>query len=401
MAINCPVDTPLLQELYNNVKSKVKDYQELKTLVGLWWERESQKDPDFDYEVYPTPQEIDALLKERVSQKTESAQSERTISYTSKGKRTQVYTIEGTHIYNKDGKEVFAKDSVDRNKIYANLAVKDGRAVVVEIDGERYVVNNRNQIISVQTGKIMQWAETDSKRKAILDAAQEKFDDKATASVINTTPFSDEIEELTLEERGLGLAVDPNTLEAKADSAFGTPQRRRDAVNIIVNAIRSGFSYEYNQQRKNLQTRIANENNPDKAAELQEQLDNLTEDKAAATGIDNIIRRVRAMFNPANVTKARFPQNYEAIKSDFQRVDDNWETLLEEALDILKVTDNLDYYGDYTNINYDTPIDDESGDFYDDDSLKEEAYKDNWMEKARFVDQRDSLSQKVRKKWKS
>lgn len=604
MAINCPVDTPLLQELYNNVKSKVKDYQELKTLVGLWWERESQKDPEFDYEVYPTPQEIDALLKEREPQKAESTQPKKTISYTPKGKRTQVYTIEGTHIYNKDGKEVFAKDSIDRNKIYANLAVKDGRAVVVEIDGERYVVNNRNQIISVQTGKIMQWAETDGKRKAILEAAQGRFDNKKTASkgamaytltsgdakgadaawttaayefgivdkrnytarsytelseqeraeadseylkaaqalkkspaskdtysgklvrrdwlqvknadavfavsrilqpnavgergyvnttghevvdggtgyavqmainnnkpvhvfdqnrnqwftwdgskfvaedtptltrrfagvgtrnlseegktairnvfsktfggttvsqsadstapqtsasVVNTTPFSDEIEELTLEERGLGLAVDPNTLEAKADSAFGTPQRRRDAVNIIVNAIRSGFSYEYNQQRKNLQTRIANETDPDKAAELQEQLDSLTEDKAAATGIDNIIRRVRTMFNPANVTEVRFPQNYEAIRSDFQRIDDNWETLLEEALDILKVTDGLDYYGDYTDINYDTPIDDESGDFYDDDSLKEEAYKDNWMEKARFVDQRDSLSQKVRK----
>lgn len=408
MAINCPVDTPLLQELYNNVKSKVKDYQELKTLVGLWWERESQKDPDFDYEVYPTPQEIDTLLKERVPQKTESTQPKRTISYTPKGKRTQVYTVEGTHIYNRDGKEVYIKDSIDRNKIYANLAVKDKRAVVVEIDGERYVVNNRNQIISVQTGKIMQWADTDSKRKAILYAAQKKFDDRATtsvntaapqeaASVINTTPFSDEIEELTLEERGLGLAVDPNTLEAKADSAFGTPQRRRDAVNIIVNAIRSGFSYEYNQQRKNLQTRVTNETDPDKAAELQEQLDSLTEDKAAATGIDNIIRRVRAMFNPTNVTEARFPQNHEAIRSGFQRIDDNWETLLEEALDVLKVTDGLDYYGDYTDINYDTPIDDESGDFYDDDSLKEESYKDNWMEKARFVDQRDSLSQKVRK----
>lgn len=407
MAINCPVDTPLLQELYNNVRSKVKDYQELKTLVGLWWERESQKDPDFDYEVYPTPQEIDALLKERVPQKAESVQPKRIISYTPKGKRTQVYTVKGTHIYNRDGKEVYIKDSVDRNKIYANLAVKSGRAVVVEIDGERYVVNNRNQIISVQTGKMMQWADTDSKRKTVLDAAQERFDDRGTsasttapqtaASVVNTTPFSDEIEELTLEERGLGLAVDPNTLEAKADSAFGTPQRRRDAVNIIVNAIRSGFSYEYNQQRKNLQTRIANETDPDKAAELQEQLDSLTEDKAAATGIDNIIRRVRAMFNPANVTEARFPQNYEAIRSGFQRIDDNWETLLEEALDILKVTDSLDYYGDYTDINYDTPIDDESGDFYDDDSLKEESYKDNWMEKARFVDQRDSLSQKVRK----
>ena len=54
-------------------------------------------------------------------------ETQRTISYTPKGKRTQVYTIEGTHIYNRDGKEVYIKDSVDRNKIYANLAVKDGR----------------------------------------------------------------------------------------------------------------------------------------------------------------------------------------------------------------------------------------------------------------------------------
>lgn len=277
MAINCAVDTPLLQELYNNVKGKVKDYQELKTLVTLWWERKSKKDPDFDYEVYPTPQEIDALLKERTSQKAESVQPETT---------------------------------------------------------------DRQSIIP---------------------------------------------------------AIDPNTLEAKADSAFGTPQRRRDAVNIIVNAIRSGFSHEYNQQRQNLQTRIANETDSDKAAELQEQLDSLTEDKAVSTGIDNIIKRVRAMFNPANVTETRFPQNHEAIRSGFQRINDNWDTLLEEALDTLKVTDGLDYYGDYTDINYDTPTDEESGDFYDDDSLKEESYKDNWMEKARFVDQRDSLSQKVRK----
>lgn len=423
MAINCPVDTPLLQELYNNVKSKVKNYQELKTLVGLWWERQSQKDPDFDYEVYPTPQEIDTLLQERIPQKAEgenisSKGSELAKKLTNPGNNIQVEYKGKTYrnaehayqtwksgefdevAYNSNSFKPRGSKPVNKATSFNTMVeiltakLKQHPELIEEINAKGGLAYLRNSWHSVTGDQF--WEKDGNFIKALVEAYKATAPQTA-ASVVNTTPFSDEVEELTLEERGLGLAVDPNTLEAKADSAFGTPQRRRDAVNIIVNAIRSGFSYEYNQQRKNLQTRIANENNPDKAVELQEQLDSLTEDKAAATGIDNIIRRVRAMFNPANVTEARFPQNYEVIKSDFQRVDDNWETLLEEALDILKVTDNLDYYGDYTDINYDTPIDDESGDFYDDDSLKEEAYKDNWMEKARFVDQRDSLSQKVRK----
>ena len=171
--INCVVDTPILQELYNKVKNKVESYEEFKTLVSLWWKREKQKNPQFDYEVYPSPEEIDSLLSERTNKKEEEMGS--TISYTPKGKRTQVYTIKGSHIYNRDGKEVFAKDSIDRNKIFANLAVKSGRAVVVEHKNSRYVVNDRNQIISVATGKIMQWDEKNGDRNAIIKAAQEKF----------------------------------------------------------------------------------------------------------------------------------------------------------------------------------------------------------------------------------
>ena len=171
--INCVVDTPILQELYNKVKNKVESYEEFKTLVSLWWKREKQKNPQFDYEVYPSLEEIDSLLAERTNKKEEEMGS--TISYTPKGKRTQVYTIKGSHIYNRDGKEVFAKDSIDRNKIFANLAVKSGRAVVVEYNNSRYVVNDRNQIISVATGKMMQWDEKNEDRNAIIKAAQEKF----------------------------------------------------------------------------------------------------------------------------------------------------------------------------------------------------------------------------------
>ena len=71
-------------------------------------------------------------------------------------------------MYNKEGKEVFKEDSVDRNKIFANLAVQEGRAVVVEHKGSKYIVNTKNEIISGTTGKIMQWGEENGDRKAIL-----------------------------------------------------------------------------------------------------------------------------------------------------------------------------------------------------------------------------------------
>lgn len=99
----------------------------------------------------------------------------KTITYTPQGKKTQTYTIRGNQIFNSAGLEVFKGDSVDRNKIFANLAVSEGRAVVVEHNGSKYVVNNRNQIISGATGKMMQWAENNGDRVAILKKAEAKF----------------------------------------------------------------------------------------------------------------------------------------------------------------------------------------------------------------------------------
>lgn len=537
MAYICAVDTPLLQELYNKVKNKVESYEELKTLVSLWWDRQASKNPDFDYEVYPTSKEIESLLSERKTSNEESETDsvEKTISYTPKGKRTQVYTIKGSHIYNREGKEVFAKDSVDRNKIFANLAVKSKRAVVVEHKGERYVVNNRDQIISVKTGKIMQWGEENGDRNNILESAHDRLDNKPdskpqkkyskivevysgnwtredvakqsnkvflfgdntndrvnthyvptmTQAVIrglpnaigidtkkdrgtstssfftdadfdifkkqvdeaikqavdsgkiivipkngigtgkaqldrrapklfaylqskldelkginkdsddshvftNEAPFSDEIEELSLEDRGLTPMVDPNELEAKADAAFGTPQRRRDRVNLIANAIRQNFSIEFENQKKALQARIAEEKDTDKVSVLQDQLDTLDEKKATEVGLNNILVRVKKMFNP----NAKLPEYY---NNEFRKIQDNWDTIVEEALDLLKVTDGLSVDFEEMNFNEGTAIDEESGDYIDDDSQKEYGYKDGWMIKARFVDQRDSLSQKVRK----
>ena len=100
------------------------------------------------------------------------------VEYTPTGKQKQTYAVKGNKIFNKNGDEVFKEDSVDRNKIFANLAILQGRAVVVEHKGIKYVVNNRNQIISGATGKIMQWGEENGDRNAIIQAAEKRFKEK-------------------------------------------------------------------------------------------------------------------------------------------------------------------------------------------------------------------------------
>ena len=112
---------------------------------------------------------------------------EATVEYTPIGKSKQTYTIRGNKIFNKEGKEVFKTDSVDRNRIFANLAVKSGKAVVVEYKNSRYVVNNRNQIISVTTGKMMQWDEKNGDRNAIIKAAQDKFNKSRLPETVKET----------------------------------------------------------------------------------------------------------------------------------------------------------------------------------------------------------------------
>ena len=97
------------------------------------------------------------------------------IPYTPKGKEKQMYNVYGERIFNKEGKEVFTEDSVDRNKILANKAVLEKRAVVVNHKDAPYVVYGDKKIVSVTTGKVMQWGEENGDRKAILQQAERKF----------------------------------------------------------------------------------------------------------------------------------------------------------------------------------------------------------------------------------
>lgn len=137
---------------------------------------------------------------------------ETTVEYTPIGKSRQTYTIRGNKIFNKEGKEVFKTDGVDRNRIFANLAVQQGRAVVVSHKNKKYVVNNRNQIISVTTGKMMQWDEKNEDRNAIIKAAQEKFSkNKPSESIQKPTTSNPNISLSTVGYKKGDPQRNPNT----------------------------------------------------------------------------------------------------------------------------------------------------------------------------------------------
>lgn len=184
--MNCIPITNKIRELAKEFPGESE--RTIANLVGIW----QAEDPNNRVEKYPNTSEIKALIKklrggQQILQKvvatdvaediqTTSIHNGRTtIQYTPKGKQRQTYTIVGNKIYNKEGKEVFKTDSVDRNRIFANLAVQQGRAVVVEHRDAKYVVNNRGQIISVATGKMMQWGEENGDRKQILKEASPKL----------------------------------------------------------------------------------------------------------------------------------------------------------------------------------------------------------------------------------
>lgn len=90
------------------------------------------------------------------------------------------YTIREGRIYDKDGKEALASNTNknhDRNRVFFDLAIQEDRAVMVTHNGNKYVVDNNQNIMSVQTGKIMEWLDNSGDRKAVLKEAASKFKD--------------------------------------------------------------------------------------------------------------------------------------------------------------------------------------------------------------------------------
>ena len=162
------VNNPQAQDRQGDAVLRTKEKLSDKGFVG-------ELDYAYQYIVFE-PEQIHILgskkdlkgFKEFVGKPAQQTSEVETITYTPKGKQRQTYTIEGNKIFNSKGAEVFKEDSTDRNKIFANLAVKQGRAVVVNYKGTDYVVNNKQDIMSTVSGNIMNWGPENGNRKDIL-----------------------------------------------------------------------------------------------------------------------------------------------------------------------------------------------------------------------------------------
>ena len=157
---------------------------------------------------------------------------DKTITYTPIGKTQQTYTVKGSKIFNSKGVEVFAEDSKDRNKIFANLAVQDKKAVVVEYKDKKYVVNKKGNILSVATGDIMKWTEENGNRKDIMQLANDKFE---------STPknYKFQLDELMAEAQGLPADYQEKVAELIKNSKVTNDEELGDLKNKICNI---GFS---------------------------------------------------------------------------------------------------------------------------------------------------------------
>ena len=173
-------DIPIREKRYMGRAKDIIDYQMWK-VFDEYKNKILPQEEDIMYQLNSINIKQESKQWNRYSDNGFEVSSERTIVYTPIGKSQQTYTIKKSddgnyQIINKEGKEVFKEDSKDRRRIFANLAVQEKRAVVVEHKGNKYVVNGRNEIISVATGDLMKWGDENGNRKAILETAKIKFD---------------------------------------------------------------------------------------------------------------------------------------------------------------------------------------------------------------------------------
>lgn len=191
------------------------------------------------------------------------------ITYTPTGKQSQTYTVVKNKIFNSKGEEVFKIDSADRRKIFANVAVKEGRAKVIEDNkGVKYVVNTKQQIMSTTTGKIMEWDENHGTRKELVD----KYN-KQSKPII-----SEQGVEVTADDMGLAGAFD--TAEMGSDvldilKEFETEPKVENKSENVRNSQESFVSLSEikgtveNTQLKETQTEVFKENKiPPTATEM-------------------------------------------------------------------------------------------------------------------------------------
>ena len=169
---------PSTKDLITKTKNSLSiDYSEEDIISELnSWRRDNG---GFASDVYPSAEQLTEYIINKIEK----------VSYTKSGKKFQ-YGVLNNHIFNKQGKEVFSKNSTDRVKILTNSEFLKHNAVKVKnpLDGRLYVVNRKGDIVSITTGKKLKWDDNNGNRKAILAEAKKEFEKlKDTKSDSNKT----------------------------------------------------------------------------------------------------------------------------------------------------------------------------------------------------------------------
>ena len=190
---------------------------------------------------------------------------------------------------------------------------------------------------------------------------------------------------------------------------FGSLEKRQDRINLILRFIRNQKGSLFKKHKEYFENRLKDENlTEEERLQYERHLKNLDADDLFISEINNIMSRLKSSFSPESLSRLlsrkilektvpnfnelseeeqneRIENDYNYRVQEYSKIQKHWDSLLEDVKATLRLVDGIII--DYVNPN-------ES----DTDNNNEEtgSTKDNWMYQARKVDQRESLSKKVK-----
>ena len=181
--------------------------------------------------------------------------------------------------------------------------------------------------------------------------------------------------------------VDQSVLDEVATKTFASTQQREDRVllvaRMISNTLTSMMQEAGAKDSERKQFLIANIND--------------IADSVKSSFSDDVAEEIY------HTDDGKITKNYtiNEFKNEFKKVQDCWQTVMEEASNVLFVTEGVQLnFTDGSAVIANNNDGDQSGNDYDTRDNEEDGEnsgKDGWMVKAREVDLRDTLSQQVRK----
>lgn len=191
---------------------------------------------------------------------------------------------------------------------------------------------------------------------------------------------------------------------------FGTFERRQDRINFILRFIRNQKKAYFKEHQQILQNKINDPSTTERDRKnYQKLLNNLDADEIFANNIDTIINRAKQALSPESVSRTlsrkllekgypdfntlteeqqeqKITEDFNYRTQEFAKIQKHWNSLMEDVKSTLRVVDG--YVIDFVKSKED--------DNKDNQSEGEGTAKDNWMYEARKIDQRESLSKKVK-----